>query len=221
MRLPPLATVPLLGAAALLAATPATGQLRGGLTAGGSAFVIAGTTRSDLGPRTAFGTLAWAERDVRPTVAVGAGLAYFLKGATGTARAGDLFPDEPSIDPDLELRLRLDYAYVEVPLVVVVRPGAGTGRFRPALYAGPHVSLLQSASTRYGVGDDPLGEADADDSVRGVDAGATAGVRVETTAGSFGDLVVGLHGSLGLRNLREAEPALHARGVFLYAGVTF
>ena len=210
-----------LGPLALLAAAPAAGQLTGGLAVGGTAFTVAGTTRSDLAPRTAFGAFAWGEREVRPGVGVGAGVAYFLKGATGSARAGDLFPNDPGVDPDLSLRLRLDYAYVEAPLLVTFRPGGGVGRLRPALYVGPHVSLLQSATTRYGVAGGPLGEADADDAVRGVDAGVTAGVRLQATAGAFGDLVVGLHGSLGLRNLRDAEPALHARGLFLYAGVAF
>lgn len=213
---------PLAGAAGLAAlalfAPAARAQTGGGLAVGVGAFTISGESRASLSPRAGLGARLWLEREVRAGLSVGAGVEYLAKGADGEAPADVLFPED---GPNETLvRLRFDHAYLEVPVYLAYAPTV-RARVQPQVYAGPHVSFLQSAYARYGARGAALGEAQTDASIRSRDFGLTAGALVRAEAGAFGRLVVGAHASLGFQNLRRRTPALTARGVLVYAGVSF
>ena len=206
--------------AAVLAAVPAFAQWEGGLAVGPSTFTITGSDRTDFSPRLAFGARLWLERELRSGLAIGSGVAYLSKGARGASTVGEIFPNEPTGDPNREIRLRLAYPYVEVPLYVAFSPQT-RGRLQPQVYAGGHLSFAQAAYASYAIAGGGYTDAERDESVQSRDAGISGGVLMRSETDRFGTLVAGVHVSVGLENLRRITPPLHAVGALLFVGVAF
>ncbi len=199
-------------------APPATAQLRGGLTGGVTVSTLTGSPRTDFTPRSALGARLWVEREMRPGLAVGAGLVYSRRGAEGTTTVGALFPDEPA--PERALRIRLDHTFLDVPVTVAV-DGPGIGRWTTQAYAGPYVGLRQGAGIDYALEGQPYEGREADDTVRPSEWGVAGGLVARIDASIFGDLVVGVHLSRGLTNVRTVDPAIHSLAALVSVGVGF
>ena len=212
------------GLAALLAAGALPGtvaaQTSGGLVVGVSASTITGSTVTDFTPRTAFGARLWVETEVRSGVSVGAGLVYAQRGADGTTTVGRLFPDEAFADPDRPVRFRLDHGFLDIPVTVGLA-GPEIGRWRTQAYAGPYLGLRQNAGIDYGLDGQPFEGREADPSVQSPEWGVVGGLTGRIDASTFGDLVVGVHLTRSLTNLRTSDPPLHALAGLVSVGVGF
>ena len=204
--------------AAVVPPEPASAQLRGGLVAGVGVSTLTGSTQTDFTPRAALGARLWVEREMRPGLAVGTGLVYSRRGAEGTTTVGALFPDDPS--PDRPLRVRLDHTFLDIPLTVAV-DGPSLGRWTTQAYAGPYVGLRQGAGIDYALEGQPYEGREADGSVQPTEWGLSGGLVGRIDASAFGDLIVGVHLSRGLTNVRTVEPAIHSLAALVSVGVGF
>jgi hypothetical protein len=195
------------------AAAPLHAQQRrptAGFKAGTSVFTITGSDRSDFSPRAGLAAGLWLRYPLAGPLGVQAEALFLTKAVTVETQQDGA---------DRPLEAELTYTFFEFPLLASLdAPGPRGARLR--LTAGPHAARSNDAIVRARIGDG-LGNAETDPTVSDWTYGLTAGVQATWPAGDLGALSAGVQVSSDLSNLRSADPPLHARGVFVYAGFAF
>lgn len=205
----------------LLCAAPLQAQQRrpsAGFKAGASAFTITDTDRTDFSPRAGLAAGLWLRYPLAGPVGVQAE-ALFLTKATSIETLQIVTDLEGNVIAEIPAEAELTYTFFEFPLLVSVDVPARQN-LRLRLTAGPHVGFSNDAVVRQRIGDG-LGNAETDPTVSDRTYGLTAGVQASFPAGDLGNASVGVQASLDLSNLRDADPAVYARGAFVYAGFAF
>lgn len=181
-------------------------QWTGTLKVGAVASTLSGDTDTSFDPRVGWAGGGGLGYDFGTGLIIMPELLYALQGAHADDQVGEV-----------PVRVRLTVSYAQIPLLIMYR-FQGRRPIYPKIFAGPMWSYKLDARERIRARDGEINQENA--SIQSTDYGVVAGAGVETDW-DVQRLTFEVRGFWGLSNVREAEPALHNRGLAFLFGLTF